>query len=202
MVWYFIGVYIINKTLRANEWNIFQHKKGNFVSPSGHVISSLYCFWKTRKEALRNDHPLKVPFHLTHLLKPTFWVSCMYRKFIPVSGVILRHVFLLSHSHSLLRRVSRRVSLAIKIAIIEKKKKKKKNGRGGRWEEEKGGSLSSFFLLPIVPRALSFFSSPASPQHKEASAEERVIVRYSWWKIIRVKFVPFHPLSSHTHTHP
>ena len=117
---------------------------------------------------------MKVPFHLTHLLKPTFWVSCMYREFIPVSGAILRHVFLLSHSHSLLRRVSRRVSLAIKIAIIEKK-----NVRGGRWEEEKGGSLSSFFLLPIMPRALPFFSSPASPQHTEASAEERVIVRYS-----------------------
>ena len=156
MVWYFIGVYIINKTLRANEWNIFQHKKGNFVSPSGHVISSLYCFWKTRKEALRNDHPLKVPFHLTHLLKPTFWVSCMYRKFIPVSGVILRHVFLLSHSHSLLRRVSRRVSLAIKIAIIEKKKKKKRErgsmGRGKRREP-------LFFLSPShrAPRSLFFF---------------------------------------------
>ena len=27
--------------------------------------------------------------------------------------------------------------------------------------------------LPIVPRALSFSFSPASPQHKEASAEER-----------------------------
>ena len=37
----------------------------------------------------------------------------------------------------------------------------------------KGGSLSSLFPLPIVPRALSFSLSPASPQHKEASAEER-----------------------------
>ena len=27
--------------------------------------------------------------------------------------------------------------------------------------------------LPIVPRALSFSFSPATPQHKEASAEER-----------------------------
>ena len=36
-----------------------------------------------------------------------------------------------------------------------------------------GKGLSSFFPLPIVPRALSFSFSPASPQHKEASAEER-----------------------------
>ena len=34
-------------------------------------------------------------------------------------------------------------------------------------------SLSSLFPLPIVPRALSFSFSPASPQHKKASAEER-----------------------------
>ena len=33
--------------------------------------------------------------------------------------------------------------------------------------------LSSLFPLPIVPRALSFSFSPASPQYKEASAEER-----------------------------
>ena len=46
----------------------------------------------------------------------------------------------------------------------------------GRWEEGNGGSLSSLFPLPIVPRALSFSFSPASPQHKEASAEERVWV--------------------------
>ena len=26
----------------ANEWNIFQHSKRNFVSPRGHVISSIY----------------------------------------------------------------------------------------------------------------------------------------------------------------
>ena len=31
-------------------------------------------------------------------------------------------------------------------------------------------------FLPIVPRALSFSFPPASPQHKEASAEERVIM--------------------------
>ena len=39
-------------------------------------------------------------------------------------------------------------------------------------KREKAGSLSS----PIVPRALSFYFSPASPQHKEASAQERVIM--------------------------
>ena len=171
MVWYFIDVYIINKTLRANEWNIFQHKKGNFVSPSGHVISSLYCFWKTRKEALRNDHPLKVPFHLTHLLKPTFWVSCMYRKFIPVSGVILRHVFLLSHSHSLLRRVSRRVSLAIKIAIIEKKKKKK-TWAGVDGKRKKAGASLLSFSFPSCP-ALSLFFLPQPPHNTKRPLRRR-----------------------------
>ena len=43
-------------------------------------------------------------------------------------------------------------------------------------KREKAGSLSSLFPLPIVPRALSFYFSPASPQHKEVSAQERVIM--------------------------
>ena len=63
MVWYFIGVYIINRILDgrleirnfssrvenislvhcAHSWNIFQHSKRNFVSPRNHVISSIYC---------------------------------------------------------------------------------------------------------------------------------------------------------------
>ena len=63
LVWYFTGVYIINRTLHgrleiqnfsscveknisqvsaANEWNIFQHSKRNFISRRGHVISSIY----------------------------------------------------------------------------------------------------------------------------------------------------------------
>ena len=63
MVWYFIGVYIINRTIHGrleirnfssrveknisrvsavNEWNIFQHEKRNFPSPRGHIISSIY----------------------------------------------------------------------------------------------------------------------------------------------------------------
>ena len=50
MVWYFIGVYIINRTLHGHleirnfssrVENIFQHSKRNFVSPRGHVISSI-----------------------------------------------------------------------------------------------------------------------------------------------------------------
>ena len=63
MLWYFIGVYIINRTLHghleipnfsscvkknislvccAHSWNIFQHSKRNFVSLHCHVISSIY----------------------------------------------------------------------------------------------------------------------------------------------------------------
>ena len=60
MVWYFIGVYVINRAFRrikllfsssvenislvlcAHSWNIFQHSKKNFVSPRGHVISSIF----------------------------------------------------------------------------------------------------------------------------------------------------------------
>ena len=52
MVWQFIGVYIINRTLhgRFEIQNFsspvekkFQDSKRNFVSPRGHVISSIYC---------------------------------------------------------------------------------------------------------------------------------------------------------------
>ena len=45
MVWYFIGVYIIKRTLHAAwryEISLFQYSKRNFVSPRGHVISSIY----------------------------------------------------------------------------------------------------------------------------------------------------------------
>ena len=55
MVWYFIGVYIINRTLHGHleiqnfslsvEKIIFQHLKRNFVSPRGHVISSISGEW-------------------------------------------------------------------------------------------------------------------------------------------------------------
>ena len=66
MVWYFIGVYIINRTLHGHleiqnfssrveknislvrfthSWNISQHSKRNLVSPSSHVISSIYMLW-------------------------------------------------------------------------------------------------------------------------------------------------------------
>ena len=65
MVWYFIGVYIINRTLHgrleirnfssrvenisrvsaANEWNIFQHEKRNFVSAMQYPLF-LLTFWE------------------------------------------------------------------------------------------------------------------------------------------------------------
>ena len=41
MVWYFIGVYRMNRTALVRE-NIFQQSKRNFVSASSHVISFLY----------------------------------------------------------------------------------------------------------------------------------------------------------------
>ena len=50
MVWYFIGVYIVNRTLHGHleirnfssrVEKILQHSKRNFVSPRGHVISSI-----------------------------------------------------------------------------------------------------------------------------------------------------------------
>ena len=60
-------------------------------------------------------------------------------------------------------------------------------GRGRR-----RGSLSFLFPLPIVPRALSFSFSPASPQHKEVSTEKRevetLVTNRSWMNsfLIRV----------------
>ena len=52
MVWYFIGVYIINRTLHSHlemqnfsscvQKYIFQHSKRNFKSLCGHVICSRY----------------------------------------------------------------------------------------------------------------------------------------------------------------
>ena len=56
MVWYLIGVYIINRTLHVHgrleiqnfsaQWMsgiFFLHEKRNFVSPCSYVISSMYC---------------------------------------------------------------------------------------------------------------------------------------------------------------
>jgi len=51
MVWHFIGVYTINRTLhgRLEIRNFsFQHSKRNFVSPRGHVISTMYVLVKTK----------------------------------------------------------------------------------------------------------------------------------------------------------
>ena len=59
--------------------------------------------------------------------------------------------------------------IPINIGVLEGKKQ---YARGGLWEERKGGNEDSLplFTLPIVPRALSFFLSPAFLGHKEASA--------------------------------
>ena len=59
-----------------------------------------------------------------------------------------------------------------KIAIIEKNNRKRA-GDDGKREKAGAWGLSSLFPLPIVPLELSFSFSPASPQHREASAEER-----------------------------
>ena len=87
MVWNCIGVYVINKTLHgrleiqnfsltvkkyftsewANKWNIFQHSQRNFVSPCGHVISSIHVYhawlfsrksgmkWESQNQLIRED---------------------------------------------------------------------------------------------------------------------------------------------------
>jgi len=52
------------------------------------------------------------------------------------------------------------LGIPIKIAIIEK-------------IESARGTMGRGKPVPIVPRALSFSFSPAFPQHKEASVEER-----------------------------
>ena len=49
-----------------------------------------------------------------------------------------------------------------------------------------GWGLPSLFPLPIVPRALSFSFSPASPQHKEASVKERDTKPLVW-----KRYIPF-----------
>ena len=59
--------------------------------------------------------------------------------------------------------------------ISNNRKNRKRTGED--WKRDKAG-VSSLFPLPIVPRALSFSFSPASPQYKEASAEERGVVVY------------------------
>ena len=81
MVWYFIGVYIINRTLhgRLEIRNFsssvekyftserservkyfFQHEKRNFVSPRGHVISSISAImWKDDMQRCKEQlHPV------------------------------------------------------------------------------------------------------------------------------------------------
>ena len=87
MVWYFIGVYIINRTLHGrleirnfssrvenislvrctHSWNIFQHSKRNFVSPRSHVISSICSIFDRRGTPLL-PLPLKNSPYLTYIL--------------------------------------------------------------------------------------------------------------------------------------
>ena len=96
MVWYFIGVYIINRTLHGrleirnfsshvennislvrctHSRNIFQHSKRNFVSPRGNVISSIY-FWTTHTSLfLYITYTLKswVMYYSVQLLYCSHW---------------------------------------------------------------------------------------------------------------------------------
>ena len=84
---YEISLLVLKKyfthSLRSCSWNIFQHSNRNFVSPRGHVISSMY-------------HPL-----LQALKKCQ---NCIYKQWYFVSGVVpsLRsslclHVLVYSH---------------------------------------------------------------------------------------------------------
>ena len=74
MVWYLISVYIINKTLRGrleirnfssrvekvfHSFAVLTRKKRNFVSPSGHVISSIYGEKFFFSEAYKYERDLK-----------------------------------------------------------------------------------------------------------------------------------------------
>ena len=106
MVWYFIGVYIINRTLHgrleirnfssrvenislvrcAHSWNIFQHSKRNFVSPRSHVISSI---------TLKVTSPKVKDNFLRGKELNWYWVLVF-----PLSIIMYSQVFLLlTHSH-------------------------------------------------------------------------------------------------------
>ena len=75
MVWYFIGVCIINRTLQGHleirnfsscvEKNIFQHSERNFVSLQGHVISSVNYYWSDKRS---------MPVLSIIFLKPIFFI--------------------------------------------------------------------------------------------------------------------------------
>ena len=106
MVWYFIGFYIINRTLHGHLeiWNFsssvekyftrslcslvkyFQHSKRNFISPRGHVISSIYSI---------NQHSLTAPFWTSYWLNHVM-ESCII---ITSSAIALHQVyyFLIQH---------------------------------------------------------------------------------------------------------
>ena len=63
------------------------------------------------------------------------------------------------------------LGIPIKISIIDKNRKRA--GNDGKRETAGAAGLSSLFPLPIVPRALSFSFSPASPQHKSLPTIQR-----------------------------
>ena len=94
MVWYFIGVYIINRTSHgrleirnfcsrveknislvsaANEWNIFQHSKKSFASPRGHINTGYYTvarryefYFRVAKQYFTNERSEWVKYSFCH----------------------------------------------------------------------------------------------------------------------------------------
>ena len=109
MVWYFIGVYIINRTLHgrleirnfsssvekyftsehSERVKYFQHEKINFVSPCGHVISSIYSINRLFLTA-----PFWISYWLNHVME-----SCIIITSSAMVDCILHQVyyFLIQH---------------------------------------------------------------------------------------------------------
>ena len=154
MVWYFIGVYIINRTLHgrleirnfssrvenislvrcAHSWNIFQHSKRNFVSPRSHVISSI---------TLKVTSPkVKDNFRRGKELN-WYWVLVFPFNIIMYSQVFL----LLTHSHVQSLQFSPKL-FPMELSLVKarlakenkmgKKTKQKQQGRESWWLKSKG----------------------------------------------------------------
>ena len=83
------------------------------------------------------------------------------------------------------------LGIPIKISIIDKNRKRAGDdgkretaGEPQIWPENRtlyGRGLSSLFPLPIVPRALPFSFSPASPQHKSFPTIQRGLCGGERW---------------------
>ena len=72
---HFINIYIINRTSQTSE-RYFQHEKINLVSPSGHVISSIYYI---DRSVLLENTPL-VKFIRNYIHDPSvFSISSLLR---------------------------------------------------------------------------------------------------------------------------